>query len=155
MNDVCQSPVAMSWGLLVQSFNDMTEQVAQARDETEQAHLEAENQRAYLETVLRNLNSGVISIDEDGHLRTANQAASNILNIELKAFLGNPITSLTQANPNLSDLAGVLHAKMIDSQTRWQEDVSYAGNTWPASIVMSWHLTNITIRRLVRSGDGV
>ncbi|MEE9412913.1 MAG: ATP-binding protein [Methylococcales bacterium] len=114
-------------GLLVQSFNYMTEQVAQARDETEQAHLEAENQRAYLETVLRNLNSGVISIDEDRHLRTANQAASNILNIELKAFLGNPIISLTQANPNLSDLAGVLQNRMIHTQTRWQEDVSYAG----------------------------
>lgn len=114
-------------GLLVQSFNYMTDQVAQARDETEQAHLQAENQRAYLETVLRNLTSGVISTDEDGRLRTANQAASNILNIELKAFVGNPIASLTQANPNLSDLVGVLHNRMIDSQTRWQEDVSYAG----------------------------
>ena len=113
-------------GLLVKSFNYMTDQVAQARDETEQAHLEAENQRAYLETVLRNLTSGVISIDEDGRLRTANQAANTILNIDLKAFLGNPIANLTQVNPHLSDLVGVLQNRMIKSQTRWQEDVSYA-----------------------------
>lgn len=113
-------------GLLVQSFNYMTEQVAQARDETEQAHLEAENQRAYLETVLRNLTSGVISIDDDGRLRTANQAASTILNIELKAFLGNPVAGLTDANPQLRQLVSVLQNKM-KCQMRWQEDISFTG----------------------------
>ncbi|HFD11135.1 MAG TPA: HAMP domain-containing protein [Crenotrichaceae bacterium] len=115
-------------GLLVQSFNYMTDQVAQARDETEKAHLEAENQRAYLETVLRNLTSGVISIDEDGRLRTANQAADTILNIELKAFIGNPMTSLTQAHPQLSDLVDVLRSSMHKTRSRWQEDINYAGS---------------------------
>ncbi|MCH9699597.1 MAG: HAMP domain-containing protein [Gammaproteobacteria bacterium] len=115
-------------GLLVQSFNYMTEQVAQARDETEQAHLEAENQRAYLETVLRNLTSGVLSIDDDGRLRTANQAAGTILNIDLKAFIGNPITSLIEANPNLSDLITELKHRMMNSQSRWQEELSYTGS---------------------------
>ena len=52
-------------GFLVESFNDMTKRIAEARDETRIAGFEVENQRAYLETILANLTAGVISFDAD------------------------------------------------------------------------------------------
>ena len=49
-------------GFLVESFNDMTHRIAVARDETRQAGVEVENQRAYLETILGNLTAGLSAL---------------------------------------------------------------------------------------------
>ncbi|MDZ7810426.1 MAG: HAMP domain-containing protein [Arhodomonas sp.] len=51
-------------GFLVRSFNDMSRRVAQARDEAQRGQILAEAQRAYLETVLGRLSSGVLALDQ-------------------------------------------------------------------------------------------
>jgi len=68
---------------LVNSFNEMTARIAQARDAASASQIEAERQRAYLEAVLARLSTGVITLDTAGRLRTANQAAAAILGDEL------------------------------------------------------------------------
>lgn len=67
--------------LLVASFNTMTHRIAQARDTAHRSRQAVEAQRAYLETVLGRLSSGVVAIDPDQHLRTANPAALHILGL--------------------------------------------------------------------------
>jgi len=49
-------------GFLVRSFNDMTRRLSKARDQAHSSQQEVEGQRAYLETVLGSLSSGVLSI---------------------------------------------------------------------------------------------
>ena len=46
-------------GFLVRSFNDMTRRLSKARDQARSSQQEVERQRAYLETVLGSLSSGV------------------------------------------------------------------------------------------------
>jgi nitrogen fixation/metabolism regulation signal transduction histidine kinase len=71
-------------GLLTRSFNRMTNQLDDARQE-------AQRQRVYLESVLANLSAGVITLDADFRLRAANRGARAILNDDLVAAEGQPL----------------------------------------------------------------
>jgi nitrogen fixation/metabolism regulation signal transduction histidine kinase len=73
-------------GLLTRSFNRMTNQLSDARQE-------AERHRAYLESVLANLSAGVITFDAAFHLRAANRGARAILDDDLVATEGQPLAA--------------------------------------------------------------
>lgn len=66
-------------GYLVQSFNYMTLQLDHSRATAQRTQAEVEQQRAYLETVLGQISSGVVTLDEQGRVLTINQAAADIL----------------------------------------------------------------------------
>ncbi len=68
-------------GVLVQSFNSMTQQLGDATKAADRNRARVEAARGYLETILAHLSSGVIALNRRGELRTFNQAASNILGV--------------------------------------------------------------------------
>jgi nitrogen fixation/metabolism regulation signal transduction histidine kinase len=84
---------------LVASFNTMTRRVAQARHAAEHSQQAAETQRNYLESVLGRLSSGVVAFDAAQHLRTANPAAVQILNLEPNADQDLSLADLEAAQP--------------------------------------------------------
>ena len=72
-------------GMLVQSFNDMTSQLADSRHQIDDftrnlqvALQEIERRRKLLETVLESIPTGVISLDSEGRVITLNTAAYRI-----------------------------------------------------------------------------
>jgi len=67
-------------GRLVQSFNQMTEDLQVSRSELEQ-------RKKYMEIVLKNVAAGVISIDDRGMITTINTSAEQILNVKGEAVL--------------------------------------------------------------------
>ncbi|RTL55602.1 MAG: HAMP domain-containing protein [Rhodocyclaceae bacterium] len=73
-------------GVLTHSFNQMTTQLADARQETERHRGALEEARAYLESVLANLSAGVLAFDRDFRLRAANRGAVQILADDLAHF---------------------------------------------------------------------
>ncbi|MGD8677763.1 MAG: ATP-binding protein [Chromatiales bacterium] len=81
---------------LVSSFNDMTQRIAQARDEAARSQQQVEQQRQYLQTLLEHLSTGVISIDSEGMLRTANSAAGQILGVDFEAHAGEHIANIAR-----------------------------------------------------------
>ncbi len=82
-------------GLLLQSFNEMTERLAEAREAAKTSQRLVERQRAYLETLLENLSSGVVSLDPRGRLRTLNRAAAQILGVDApERLIGRPAEEL-------------------------------------------------------------
>ncbi|MCS6944195.1 MAG: ATP-binding protein [Burkholderiaceae bacterium] len=83
--------------LLTQSFNAMTRQLAEARDAIEARSRQLENARAYLERVLTNLSAGVIVLDRDWRLVTANHGASRILGVPLAPHVGRPLAEIVPA----------------------------------------------------------
>jgi len=66
-------------GFLVSSFNDMTRALKAASLSAEQSRAELEAQGDYLETVLGNLSSGVLTLDSDETIIRANRACREIL----------------------------------------------------------------------------
>ncbi len=72
-------------GILVDSFNSMTEKLLKSREESELANqemsrisLEQAQRRRYIETILENINTGVIALDRSGNITTINLAAEKI-----------------------------------------------------------------------------
>jgi two-component system nitrogen regulation sensor histidine kinase NtrY len=82
-------------GMLVESFNQMTSDlkdgkfaIERAHEELKKTNIELEQRKSYMETVLENIATGVISIDSHGRVSTINQAALRILNIPPKRVKG-------------------------------------------------------------------
>jgi two-component system nitrogen regulation sensor histidine kinase NtrY len=82
-------------GMLVSSFNKMTEDLRQhqhilnkTNEELTRSNLELEQRRLYMETVLKNVTAGVISVDKEGVLTTVNKSAERLLNINKSDVLG-------------------------------------------------------------------
>lgn len=111
-------------GFLVRSFNDMTRRLEQAREQTHRSQQEVEGQRAYLETVLGSLSTGVMSIGAGGELRTVNGAACQILGIDLSGELGNTPDELSGRYAFIQPLLKLVAEKRAgDSNMDWQETV--------------------------------
>ncbi|MCI0666617.1 MAG: ATP-binding protein [Methylococcaceae bacterium] len=117
------------WGFLVESFNEMTERLAKTRDEADRSRLEVEDQRAYLETVLVSLTSGVLSFDTRFRLKTANQAAEKILDMDFGEYAGKRLNALIAEHPRLTDFVAVVQRRLEASQSVWQEEVVILGRT--------------------------
>ncbi len=115
-------------GMLVRSFNEMTRRIAQSHDETQRSQRLVEQQKAYLEVVLGNLSSGVLSIDHDLALRTANSASEQILDVPLCDCLGQTLEQIASDYEHLQPLY-----KAWDERARlgvglaWQEEVTLFG----------------------------
>lgn len=110
-------------GFLVRSFNDMTRRLAKARDQRRRSQQKVEGQRAYLETVLGSLSSGVLSISGDGKLRTVNEAACQILGIDLSGQLGRTLGHIAERHGFLEPLFKLVEARHADNVLDWQEQV--------------------------------
>lgn len=110
-------------GFLVSSFNAMTARLAQARDEAERSRRQVEDQRAYLETVLSHLSSGVLTLDGQLRFKTANQAAEAILEIDFSQLRDKPLRRLAEANPALEGLVRLIRSRLDEAEGVWQEEV--------------------------------
>ena len=99
-------------GFLVASFNEMTRQLKRAHDETRASQRLVEAQRAYLEAVLRRLSTGVLTLDGDRRLVTANHAATEILGVDLDAMIGATLDPLVERHPGLAPLVHNLFERL-------------------------------------------
>ena len=109
-------------GFLVASFNEMTRQLKRAHDETRESQRLVESQRAYLETVLRRLATGVLTLDAERRLVTANRAATEILGVDLDAMIGTTLETLAVLHPELDPLVRTLFERLEETTTEGLRD---------------------------------
>jgi len=114
-------------GFLVESFNEMVKQISRAQDEARDSAQEIERQRAYLETLLTSLTSGVLSFDSSLNIRTANQAANIILHVQVMRYYGQGLTELALGRPDLMSLAEVVQPLLEQSLEIWQRNIVVEG----------------------------
>lgn len=105
-------------GVLVKSFNSMTRQLDDATKATEQNRIRVEAARAYLETILAHLSSGVLAINAQFELRTFNHTATNILGIDLVPFEGRIFTDIAAQHPFLHDFVEMIRVHFEDTQQK-------------------------------------
>jgi two-component system, NtrC family, nitrogen regulation sensor histidine kinase NtrY len=81
---------------LVDSFNNMTQELNESRLKIQQAHenltrtnIELDRRRNYIETILDSIGTGVVSIDKIGHITTFNKAAERILHLKSQNIFGS------------------------------------------------------------------
>lgn len=113
-------------GFLMESFNQMTRNLAQARDAARRSQELVEGQRAYLETVLARLSSGVLTLDQAGRLQTCNAAASQILGVDLIGVIGVDRQRISVMQPILQDFIDAIGPQMTAGGD-WRQEISWFG----------------------------
>src|SRR5439155_683306 len=88
-------------GFLVHSFNDMTKRLRRARAEATESQQAVERERERLAIILARLSTGVLAIDRNMTLRTANEAAGAILGADFSAAGGRSLPPLASGNERL------------------------------------------------------
>jgi len=111
-------------GFLVRSFNEMTQKIAMAQESARVSQQQAEAQHSYLETVLGNLSSGVITLDTNGFLQTTNNAANQILNASLTPFIGHFLDDAIAENPHLQNFIDTIFPHIDAKESQWQEEIT-------------------------------
>ena len=111
-------------GVLVSSFNRMTQEISSAQTAVRNSQFEAEKQSAYLETVLAHLSAGVMSFDGARQLRTHNAAAERILHTLLGTFVESSIAEMIKALPTVEPLLNMIDQGISDDVSEWQKEIS-------------------------------
>lgn len=114
-------------GFLVSSFNDMTERLSTARRQATISKAQVEAERANLEVILARLSTGVVALESDLRIRTANQAAGAILNIDLEHRIGELLPDVARDAPLLDQLVDVARMRINAGEREWREQIVLRG----------------------------
>jgi PAS domain S-box-containing protein len=136
-------------GFLLSAFNHMTGRLRVSRDETRASQAQVEAQRAYLEAVLERLSTGVMTLDEDGNIFTANSAAEAILGLRAQQLLGEPLEHLSALESHLRPFVDA--AELVMLQTDHRHDVTLERAT--SSIIVNLRAARLASGHLLVFDD--
>jgi len=114
-------------GFLVHSFNDMTKRLRRARAEATQSQQAVERERERLAIILARLSTGVLAIDRNMTLRTANEAAGAILGADFSAAGGRSLPQLASGNERLGQFVAALAVRFAAGRQEWREQLDLDG----------------------------
>ncbi len=124
-------------GLLVQSFNSMAEDLEQSRQGLTEANRRLQEQyqaliakNHYVQAILDNITSGVVSVDRSGRVTTINRAAEAILGLETGSLVGR--AALDMLGPEHRGLVQEVRQLLSSSPgSQWQRrlDLDVGGET--------------------------
>jgi two-component system, NtrC family, nitrogen regulation sensor histidine kinase NtrY len=117
------TPTRDEIGFLVHSFNDMTQRLAQASGEARSSQQQVERERRKLELILARLSTGVMALEPDLRIRTANQAAGAILGVDLEKRVGESVVALAQSRPLLAQFLNVAQEHLRRGESDWREQI--------------------------------
>ena len=114
-------------GFLISSFNDMTQRLAAARRQASLSQAQVEAERENLAIILARLSTGVVSLEADLRIRTANQAAGAILNVDLENRVGELLPDVAKGQPLLEQLVDVARMHHGRGENEWREQIVLRG----------------------------
>ncbi|HET7548026.1 MAG TPA: ATP-binding protein [Usitatibacter sp.] len=125
------------FGVLTQSFNTMTRQIADASEAMERNQQQLENAKTYLESILSNLSSGVLTFDERMYVKTMNAAGNEILAVPPGAFHGLKLSDWPRHVQAVAPFAEIALRHFASSGTgQWEEQMEYRRADGPRTLLL-------------------
>jgi len=121
------TPTRDEIGFLISSFNDMTQRLATARREASLSQALVEAERTNLEVILARLSTGVLALEADLTIRTANQASGSILGVDLEHSSGEPLFQVAKGHALLEQFVDVARVHLDAGETEWREQIVLRG----------------------------
>ncbi len=111
-------------GMLTQSFNSMTLQLADTRALADSNQAQLAHAKTYLESILASLSAGVLAFDGSLRLRSANPSAGQMLATDLSQLLGRDLAEWNAHDAALGGLAHAIRAGFEDADTaEWEQQI--------------------------------
>jgi nitrogen fixation/metabolism regulation signal transduction histidine kinase len=110
-------------GLLVHSFNHMTERLRRAHEEATLSKQAVERERERLAIILARLSTGVLAVDRVLTVRMANQAAGAILGADLSGGTGRALPELAAGNERLGQFVAAVAVRFAAGREEWREQL--------------------------------
>lgn len=111
-------------GKLGEHFNTMTRALSEAEETAGIAQRALTEQKAYLETIMDNLTTGVITFNYRRELQTFNVSASRILNTPLAPRLNQPLPDSADIENGYEELMQALREPLTSHLANWQQEVT-------------------------------
>jgi nitrogen fixation/metabolism regulation signal transduction histidine kinase len=121
------TPTRDEIGFLISSFNDMTQRLATARREASLSQALVEAERTNLEVILARLSTGVLALESDLTIRTANQASGSILGVDLEHRSGEALGEVAKGHELLQQFVDVARVHLDAGETEWREQIVLRG----------------------------
>jgi len=121
------TPTRDEIGFLISSFNDMTQRLATARREASLSQALVEAERTNLEVILARLSTGVLALESDMRIRTANQASGAILGVDLENRAEEYLPDIAKGRPLLEQFVDVAQVHLHAGETEWREQIVLRG----------------------------
>ena len=121
------TPTRDEIGFLISSFNDMTQRLATARREASLSQALVEAERTNLAVILARLSTGVLALESDLTIRTANQASGSILGVDLEHRSGEPLFEVAKGHALLEQFVDVARLHLDSGETEWREQIVLRG----------------------------
>ena len=110
-------------GFLLNSFNQMQRELERADAHARRSAQEIDNQRNYLQALLERLTAGVLAMDREGVLRTANRAAESILQVPWNQYIGRHLSIARNEHPALAPLVDPILKHIREGLREWREEI--------------------------------
>ena len=124
-------------GVLTESFNTMTSQLAEAQAKAEESRRAIETANAYLESVLGNLSAGVLVFDDVYRLQMANPSAAVILQQPLTDLTGMSLADWGRRHPALAPFGElVADGFRTGREGQWQKEAGLTVAAQPRTLLM-------------------
>jgi PAS domain S-box-containing protein len=115
-------------GLLTESFNIMTMQLADAQADAQRNQEQVAAAKAYLESVLGNLSAGVMSFDAEFRLRSANRSAEQILGVDVAELISTHPDEWADREPRLAAVGNAVREALVKARDEpWETQVELSG----------------------------
>jgi nitrogen fixation/metabolism regulation signal transduction histidine kinase len=114
-------------GFLISAFNDMTQGLSTARREASLSQALVEAERAKLAVILDRLSTGVVALESDFRIRTANAASGAILNVDLESRVGEYLPDVAKEQPLLKQFVDVAQVYLKAGKAEWREQIVLRG----------------------------
>ena len=117
-------------GALTGLFNQMTAQLSDAQKLSEQQQRLVNKSKIYLESILTHLSSGVLVVDEQFRLRSANTSAEHILGVSLLELRGVPLLTISMQYKLLRPFTeAAIQAFTESAENEWQRQIERMSKT--------------------------
>src|SRR5580704_7037165 len=116
-------------GYLVHSFNDMTKRLRRAREEAWRSQEAVERERGRLAVILARLSTGVLAVDRELMVRIANEAAGQIMGLDLTGATGSSLSQLAAGQERFSQFVAALVVRFAGGREEWREQIDLDGGS--------------------------
>ncbi len=116
-------------GYLVHSFNDMTKRLRRAREEAWRSQEAVERERGRLAVILARLSTGVLAVDRELMVRIANEAAGQIMGLDLTGATGSSLSQLAAGKERFSQFVAALVVRFAAGREEWREQIELDGGS--------------------------